>query len=343
MTDPKSMARRLRADLAARDLAVSHSEALELVAHQYGARDWNTLAARPPHDPAPPEGPAVPILRIFDRAKAMEFYVDYLGFTLDWEHGGAAEHHPLYAQVTRGAARLHLSEHHGDASPGGAALISVADIEALHQELHGKDYDYARPGIRNEDWGRVLVVIDPFHNRLVFHQPVAAGVEARPAEAAGPIEHTYELACSPQVAFDAFTRRIDDWWHPAYAPEGLRNVHVAPAVGGPTMMRLDDGTAYQWGTVTAWDPPGHYAQTFTLAQDREHPSTLDVSFAARETGGARCASPTAAGPPATSPGAPASPSGPSCSTGGRRWRRVGRCPRSRSRSPRGVGPASVDA
>ena len=291
MTDPKSMARRLRADLAARDVAVSHSEALELVAHQYGARDWNTLVARPDHDPAhdpaaaPPEGPAVPILRIFDRSKAVEFYVDYLGFTLDWEHGGSADHSPLYAQVTRGAACLHLSEHHGDASPGGAALIPVADIEALHRELLGQSYDYARPGIRDEDWGRVLVVIDPFHNRLVFHQPVPAGVEPRPTEAAGPIEHTYELDCSAQVAFDTFTRRINDWWHPAYAPEGMRSVHVAPAVGGPAMMRLDDGTAYQWGTVTAWDPPGHYAQTFTIAQDPEHPSTLDAWFAAREGGG----------------------------------------------------------
>ena len=134
MSDPKSMARRLRADLAARDVSLSHSEALELVAHQYGARDWNTLAARPPADPTavPPLGAAVPILRIFDRAKAVEFYVDYLGFTLDWEHGGHADHSPLYAQVTRGDARLHLSEHHGDASPGGAALIPVPDIADLH-------------------------------------------------------------------------------------------------------------------------------------------------------------------------------------------------------------------
>ena len=51
MTDPNSMARRLRADLADREVTLSHSEALELVAHQYGVRDWNTLAARPTHDP----------------------------------------------------------------------------------------------------------------------------------------------------------------------------------------------------------------------------------------------------------------------------------------------------
>jgi catechol 2,3-dioxygenase-like lactoylglutathione lyase family enzyme len=278
MTDPKSMARRLRAELAARDVVLSHSEALELVAHQYGVRDWNTLAAGPPESAtaAPREASAVPILRIFDRAKAVEFYVGYLGFTLDWEHGGHADHSPLYAQVSRGAARLHLSEHHGDASPGGAALIPVTDVEDLHTELAGRDYDYARPGISEEDWGRVLVVVDPFHNRLVFHQPVSAGVEAGPTEAAGPIEHTYELTCTAEDAFDAFTRRIGQWWHPAYAPEGLERVAVEEFVGGRASMHLADGSAYLWGTVTAWDPPRHYAQTFTLAQDPEHPSTLDV-------------------------------------------------------------------
>jgi catechol 2,3-dioxygenase-like lactoylglutathione lyase family enzyme len=286
MTDPKSMARRLRADLAARDVTLSHSEALELVAHQYGVRDWNTLAARPPGGAAAalPEGPAVPILRIFDRGKAVEFYVDYLGFILDWEHGGHADHSPLYAQVSRGAARLHLSEHHGDASPGGAALIPVTDIAALHGELHGRDYDYARPGIRDEDWGRVLVVIDPFHNRLVFHQPVPDGVEPRPTEAAGPIEHTYRLACAPEPAWDAFVRRIDEWWHPAYAPEGLRDVRIDPVVGGAATMLLDDGSTYRWGTVTLVEEPYHYAQTFTLAQDPEHPSTLDVTVERRPDG-----------------------------------------------------------
>ena len=28
----------------------------------------------------------VPVLRSFDEAKAREFYVDFLGFTVEWEH-----------------------------------------------------------------------------------------------------------------------------------------------------------------------------------------------------------------------------------------------------------------
>lgn len=45
--DYKNHARRLREALAADGIAISHTKALELVARQNGARDWNTLAARP--------------------------------------------------------------------------------------------------------------------------------------------------------------------------------------------------------------------------------------------------------------------------------------------------------
>ncbi len=42
----KAQAKRLRADLAARGQSLSHAEALETIAHQWGVRDWNTIAAR---------------------------------------------------------------------------------------------------------------------------------------------------------------------------------------------------------------------------------------------------------------------------------------------------------
>ncbi len=49
-------------------------------------------------------------------------------------------------------------------------------------------------------------------------------------------------------------------------------------------MLLTDGTTYPWGTVTVADRPHHYAQTLTLAQDPEPPSTLDVRFEHRGRG-----------------------------------------------------------
>jgi hypothetical protein len=42
----------------------------------------------------------IPILRSFDEAKAKEFYVDFLGFTVDWEHR-FEDNTPLYMQLSK--------------------------------------------------------------------------------------------------------------------------------------------------------------------------------------------------------------------------------------------------
>jgi len=57
--DYKTKARRLRDALADEGVALSHGKALDIVARQHGARDWNTLSARAPA-PAPRDVPAPP-------------------------------------------------------------------------------------------------------------------------------------------------------------------------------------------------------------------------------------------------------------------------------------------
>jgi catechol 2,3-dioxygenase-like lactoylglutathione lyase family enzyme len=117
-----------------------------------------------------PELKAIPILRIFDLAKAREFYLDFMGFRLDWEHRFAPDL-PVYMQVSRGALVLHLSEHHGDASPGAGVLVRTQGLDELHSELTAKGYRYLRPGIEPTAWGaRLMEVVDPFGNRLRFHE-----------------------------------------------------------------------------------------------------------------------------------------------------------------------------
>ena len=118
--------------------------------------------------------PATPILRIFDEARAREFYVGFLGFKIDWEHRFDPGL-PLYLQVSRGGCVLHLSEHHGDCSPGAAMRIETADLDGFLAELLAKDYKFARPGIEETPWGsRDLSVKDPFGNRLTFTSTSAA-------------------------------------------------------------------------------------------------------------------------------------------------------------------------
>ncbi len=115
-----------------------------------------------------PIGKTTPILRIFDEAKAKAFYLDFLGFKVDWEHRFEPGL-PLYLQVSRGRCVLHLSEHHGDASPGAALRIEAQDLDALHAELNAKQYPYARPSIEAMPWGtRDMSVKDPFGNRVTF-------------------------------------------------------------------------------------------------------------------------------------------------------------------------------
>jgi catechol 2,3-dioxygenase-like lactoylglutathione lyase family enzyme len=110
---------------------------------------------------------AVPIIRIFSEDKAREFYVGFLGFAVEWEHR-FEENFPLYMQVRRSDLILHLSEHHGDATPGSAIFVPMRGVEAFRDELHGKQYKYGKPGIEELPWGKVLQTTDPFGNRIRF-------------------------------------------------------------------------------------------------------------------------------------------------------------------------------
>ena len=114
----------------------------------------------------------VPILRIFSIEKAREFYVDYLGFKVDWEHR-YEKNMPLYMQVSRGNLVLHLSEHHGDGSPGANIRVEMTGVEDLHREIAAKNYRYFRPGIELTPWKtKEAGVIDPFGNKIRFCESV---------------------------------------------------------------------------------------------------------------------------------------------------------------------------
>lgn len=108
----------------------------------------------------------IPILRIFDEDKAREFYFDFLEFKCDWEHRFETDM-PLYMQISNGDCILHLSEHHGDCSPGSAIRIEVEDAKKLQEQLLAKAYKFARPGFSDE-WNEVCVT-DPFGNRIHFY------------------------------------------------------------------------------------------------------------------------------------------------------------------------------
>jgi catechol 2,3-dioxygenase-like lactoylglutathione lyase family enzyme len=174
--DAEAMAQALRDGLKADGVELTHSRSLELVARAFGYHDWSILAAKiaAVQEPGGITFRSVtPALRIFDAAKAKEFYVGYLGFKIDWEHR-YDDKAPLYAQVSRAGLALHLSEHHGDGSPGANVIVTMTGVEAYHRELSSKGYGHWRPGLVESEWeGLTLQVIDPFNNRIRFREAKA--------------------------------------------------------------------------------------------------------------------------------------------------------------------------
>ena len=107
--------------------------------------------------------PAIPVLRIYDIAKAKAFYLDFLGFTLDWEFQ-FDDNAPLYMQVSRSGLKLHLSEHYGDGTPGSVVYIRGEGIAALAKEMNAKNARFAKPSPTDT----APKITDPFGNVLRF-------------------------------------------------------------------------------------------------------------------------------------------------------------------------------
>lgn len=120
-------------------------------------------------------GQVAPVLRIFDEAKAREFYLDFLGFEIEFEHR-YGENFPLYLAVARGGVELHLSEHFGDGSPGANVRIETKGLAKFAAELRARDYRYAKPGApeTGAGGGPEMTLTDPFGNRLTFWEDAAA-------------------------------------------------------------------------------------------------------------------------------------------------------------------------
>jgi catechol 2,3-dioxygenase-like lactoylglutathione lyase family enzyme len=119
----------------------------------------------------------IPIFRIFDVAKAREFYLDFLGFTCDWVHQFEPDL-PVYMQISRPGCLIHLSEHFGDASPGATVYLKMTGIREYNAELLAKRYRNARPGVEVEPWNALTMQIgDPFGNRIRFAEDLPPGGE----------------------------------------------------------------------------------------------------------------------------------------------------------------------
>lgn len=272
--DSKAMAHRLRAALAERGFEVGHSQALDLVARTLGARDWNTYVAQTRTRAESPRQPVVPLLRMIDWTSTRRFYVEFLKASVDWIDE-AGDHTPRYVAVTLASgARLHLSEHHGDGTPGASLLVTVSDLDDQLAALTAADFG-ASPAIAQSRLGRSITVHDPMGNRIIF---VSADQPAhRVPDDLPPIVNEVILRLRPAEAFDRFTSF--SWWQ----DYGLADDGHVSIDDGDVVFHNPDGDM-SIGRVLIWEPGARYAQTFTLAQDADDPTTLTATFEAVAAG-----------------------------------------------------------
>ena len=104
----------------------------------------------------------VPIFRIFSLEKAREFYLDFLGCKVEWEHRFEPGM-PAFVSMARGRARVFLSEHQGDARPDTLLYLVVGDTDAVARE-------FGRPS-GDQPYGCDFELRDPDGNRLRISSP----------------------------------------------------------------------------------------------------------------------------------------------------------------------------
>lgn len=189
--DAKAMAKSLRNSLAARQISLSHSECLEIVAKQFGWTEWNSLSAAldvqagrlvSQQTPGISFQPAIPVLVVASLEEARPFYESFLGFQFDW---GFPEGN-TYAQISRGDITLHLNSKPLRPRDGSGMLIRMRGLDALHRELTERSGTFSPSEITFTHWdSRVFHVIDPSGNGIQFWENNPAGV-AKPVER----EHT---------------------------------------------------------------------------------------------------------------------------------------------------------
>ncbi|MEL6559247.1 MAG: glyoxalase superfamily protein [Bacteroidota bacterium] len=111
----------------------------------------------------------IPTFRILDYQKALGFYIEGLGFNLDWEHRfGPTE--PVYMQISRNGLSLYLSENKRFQT-GVIAFVECKALNQFYTDLVNRKslINLLKPEKTN--WQTIQMEIeDPFGNLLRFNE-----------------------------------------------------------------------------------------------------------------------------------------------------------------------------
>lgn len=115
-----------------------------------------------------------PVFQITDYPQTMAFYVDWLGFHIDWEERPASG--GCYLQISRGDIVLHLTTYPNESSIGARALAEFTGLLSFHHLLVQRESVFPSPPLQKTTWNnRVmqLELFDPAGNCLVLSEVCA--------------------------------------------------------------------------------------------------------------------------------------------------------------------------
>ena len=111
----------------------------------------------------------IPTFRITDYQKAIDFYIDLLGFNIDWEHR-FGETEPIYMQISKNGLVLHLSEN-VRFKTGVVVFVETKGIEKFRKNILNTKNGNLIPDILTTNWNtKQLEIEDPFGNLLRFNE-----------------------------------------------------------------------------------------------------------------------------------------------------------------------------
>jgi uncharacterized protein YndB with AHSA1/START domain len=103
----------------------------------------------------------------------------------------------------------------------------------------------------------------------------------RRSAAIKPVRRSTVVSWKQEAAFRRFTEDFAKWWPSSTHSIGgklVDRIVFECRVGGLIYEQLKDGRRFQWGRITAWDPPRHVAFTWHPSKEEALAQDVDVTF-----------------------------------------------------------------
>jgi uncharacterized protein YndB with AHSA1/START domain len=99
-----------------------------------------------------------------------------------------------------------------------------------------------------------------------------------------PLVYTFTVDCSVHHAFETWTTKIGRWWPKNHSLSGAANpeITIEGRIGGRIVERGGNGTEYEWGRITSWDPPSKLAFSWYAGSTPDNPTDVELTFNERD-------------------------------------------------------------